>query len=117
MGLNPPRETLTCQEAALSVPKNLNQTRTRTTLFQSITDVSTTALSRITFKSHESKNSNNSYHAGRLSLSVVAVLSIARLRNIVNVNKIFLGTDGAASRGSAKFCRFAWRVQSHIVPL
>ena len=49
----------TREDAALSVPKNillnLNQTRTRATLFQSITDVSTTALSRITFKSHELK--------------------------------------------------------------
>ena len=36
-----------------------------------------------------------------LVLSVFAVLSTARLRNSVNV-KIFLGTDGAASRGSAK---------------
>ena len=46
----------TREEAAPSVPKhillNLNQTRTRASLFQSITDVSTTALSRITFKSH-----------------------------------------------------------------
>ena len=112
----------TREEAALSVPKhillNLNQTRTRATLLQSITDVSTTALSRITFKSHELKNSNNIYHAACLIvLSVVAVLSTARLRNIVNVNKIFLGTDGAASRGSAKLCHFAWKVQSHTVPL
>ena len=33
----------------------LNKTRTHASLFQSITDVSTTALSRITFKSHELK--------------------------------------------------------------
>ena len=49
----------TREEAAPSVPKNillnLNQTRTRASLFQSITDVSTTAQSRITFKSHELK--------------------------------------------------------------
>ena len=49
----------TREEAEPSVPKkillNLNQTRIRATLFQSITDVSTTALSRITFKSHELK--------------------------------------------------------------
>ena len=49
----------TREEAAPSVPKNillnLNQTRTRASHFQSITDVSTTALSRITFKSHELK--------------------------------------------------------------
>ena len=49
----------TREEAAPSVPKNillnLNPTRTRASLFQSITDVSTTALSRITFKSHELK--------------------------------------------------------------
>ena len=47
------------KEAAPSVPKNillnLNQTRTRASLLQSITDVSTTALPRITFKSHELK--------------------------------------------------------------
>ena len=65
----------TREEAAPSVPKNillnLNQTRTRATLFQSITDVSTTALFRITFKSHELKNSNNSYHAGRLSCQLL----------------------------------------------
>jgi len=46
--------------------------------------------------------------------SVVAVLSTAWLRNIINVNKIFLGTDSAASRGSAKFFRFAWKVQSQL---
>ena len=49
----------TRDEAAPSVPKNilwyLNQTWTRTSLFQSITDVSTTTLSRITFKSRELK--------------------------------------------------------------
>ena len=60
----------TRKEVAPSVPKNillnLNRTRTRATLFQSITDVSTTALFRITFKNHELKNSNNSYHAARL---------------------------------------------------
>ena len=56
----------TREEAAPSVPKHilltLNQTRTRASLFQSITEVSTTALSRITVKSHD-----NSYHAARLS--------------------------------------------------
>ena len=49
----------TREEAAPSVPKkillNLNKTRTPASLFQSVTDVSTTALSRITFKSHELK--------------------------------------------------------------
>ena len=75
MGLNLPRETAKfgrparikhCQYQKMFL-LNLNQTRTRATLFQSITDVSTTALSRITFKSYELKNSNNSYHAARLS--------------------------------------------------
>ena len=61
----------TREEAAPSVPKNILLTfesKTDTaSLFQSITDVSTTALFRITFKSNELKNSNNSYHAARLS--------------------------------------------------
>ena len=61
----------THEEAAPSVPKNillnLNQTRHAPLFFQFITDVSTTALFRITFKSNELKKSNNSYHAARLS--------------------------------------------------